>query len=310
MGYAIIESWNILDALYMTVITLTTTGFEEVHDLDLYGRIFTIVLLTSGILAAAVAVASFTSFLVEGEILNILGRRKLTKELNRLKNHYILCGYGRIGRVIAREFADNNISFVVVESAYERVEEAIKNGYTALHGNSVEDEILIDAGVMRAKGLIAAVSTTADNVYITLSAKSLNPDIFVMGRAEDDTSTRRLTAAGADEVVSPYMIGGRRMANSILRPAMVEFIDVAIGRKNFELVMEEVTIGKRSHLIGKTISDSEIRNRFGTIIVAILKPDGKMIYNPPPDSLMEVGDKIIAMGESENVKALVKALGS
>jgi voltage-gated potassium channel len=308
LGYIVIEGWNVLDALYMTVITLTTTGYREVHPLGLTGRIFTIIILTSGILVAAATIGAFTRFLVEGEIKNLMGRRRLAREIEKLKNHYIICGYGRIGKVIAAEFAENKIPFVVIDSSFEKVEEIAKEGHPAIQGDSVEDDVLIGAGLMRAKGLIAAVRTPADNVYITLTAKSLKPDIFTMGRADDEASEKKLLAAGADQVVCPYAIGGKRMANIILRPAVVEFVDMVVGRKRLSLAMEEINVGEKSHLVGKTIIDSEVREKYGAIIVAILRPDGKTVYNPPPKTAIEEGDVLIALGEIENLQALSKAL--
>ena len=303
----IVERWNILDSLYMTVITLTTTGFSEVKPLGREGRIFTIILLTSGILVAAVALGSFTRFVIEGEILKFMGSRRLAKEIKNLKNHYIVCGYGRIGKVIAREFHDQKVPFVVTDSSLEKMEELAKERFPAVFGNSVEEETLLNAGIMRAKGLIAAVGSPADNVYITLSAKVLNPDIFVMGRANDDTTEKRLRAAGADEVVCPYAIGGRRMANFVLRPAVVEFVDLAVARKNLALAMEEIRIGETSQLVGKTIIDSAVRNRYGVIIVAILKPDGQMLFNPPPSTAIEQNDILIALGKIDDLRSLAQA---
>jgi voltage-gated potassium channel len=308
VGYAVIMRWNILDALYMTIITLTTTGYEEVHPLDLHGRIFTIVLLTSGILVAAAALGAFTRFLVEGEIVNLMGRKRLMKEIKKLKNHFIICGYGRIGKVIAVEFIEHGVPFVVVDSSFEKIEEVIKAGHLAIHGSGVDDDVLISAGLKEARGLIAAVRSPADNVYIALTAKSLKPDVFVMGRADDDASEKKLLAAGADQVVCPYAIGGRRMANLILRPAVSEFVDLAVGRKSLALALEEVKVSEGSLLVGKTIIDSEVRNRYGIIIVAIARPDGKMIFNPPPSSTISEGDVLVALGELENLRKLTKSL--
>ncbi len=307
LGYVAIEGWGFLDALYMTVITLTTTGYSEVHPLNTGGRIFTIVVLTSGFFATVVAVGALTHFLIESQIIEIFGRRRMAKEIQALKDHYIICGYGRIGKVIAGELASNDIPFVVVDSSYEKVEEITMDGYIALLGNSVDESVLVSAGIMRARGLIACVSTPADNVYITLTARALKPDIFVMGRANDETSEKRLISAGADKVVSPYSIGGRRMANIILKPAVVEFIDIAVGRKDLMLAIEEITICTGSSLIGKTIVDSGIKKSYGVIVVAILKMGGKMIFNPETTSKIDEGDVLVALGEYENLKKLARA---
>lgn len=307
LGYVTIEGWGFFDALYMTIITLTTTGYSEVHPLNTGGRIFTIIVLTSGFFATVVAVGALTHFLIEGQILELFGRRRMAKEIEGLKDHYIICGYGRIGKVIAQELSSKGVPFVIVDSSYEKTEEIMKDGFIALQGNSVDENVLISAGIMRAKGLVACVSTPADNVYIVLTARDLKPDIFIMGRANDETSEKRLISAGADKVVSPYSIGGRRMANIILKPAVVEFIDIAVGRKDLMLAIEEVTVCKGSSFVGKSIIDSEIKKLYGIIIVAILKKGGKMIFNPDPTSIIDEGDIMVALGQDEGLKALALA---
>ena len=306
LGYILIEDWGFLDALYMTIITLTTTGYSEVHPLNTGGRVFTIIVLTSGFFATVVAVGALTHFLLEGQILELFGRRRMAKEIEGLKDHYIICGYGRIGKVIAQELSSNDIPFVIVDSSYEKTEEIIRDNYIALHGNSVEENVLLNAGIIRAKGLITCVSTPADNVYITLTARDLKPDIFVMGRANDETSEKRLISAGADKVVSPYSIGGRRMANIILKPAVVEFVDLAVGRKDLKLAVEEIKVSSSSSLVGKTIVDSEIKKRYGIIIVAILKDDGKMLFNPDPKLVIREKDILVALGKYEDLKDLAQ----
>ena len=308
VGYAVIQKWGLLDSLFMTVITLTTVGYGEIHPLTDMGRIFTIFLIISGMITVGTIIAEFTRFLVEGEIRNYMERKLTKRTIKKLKDHYIICGYGRIGSVIADELHEHNVPFVVVDSSPEKIDEITKKGYPAVNGNSVDDEALLAAGIMRAKGLIAAVGSPADNVYITISAKALAPDIFVMGRAHDKTAEKRLLSAGADEVVCPYSIGGRRMANLILRPAVVEFLDLTVGKRDLELAIEEMKVGSGSSLIGKTIVDSEIRAKFGIIIVAILRPNEKMVFNPPPQSVINENDTLIALGQIQNLKALSSAV--
>lgn len=290
----------------MTIITLTTTGYSEVHPLDTGGRVFTIIVLTSGFFATVVAVGALTNFFIQGQILELLGRRRMAKEIEGLKDHYIICGYGRIGKVISNELLLNNIPFLVIDSSYEKVEEITRNNLVALLGNSVEESVLLNAGIERAKGLITCVSTPADNVYITLTAKDLKPDIFVMGRANDETSEKRLISAGADKVVSPYSIGGRRMANIILKPAVVEFLDIAIGRKDLKLAVEEIEVSKGAAILGKSLINSEIKKHYGIIIVAILKEDGKMLFNPDPTLVIEENDVLVALGKYDDLKNLAK----
>jgi voltage-gated potassium channel len=290
----------------MTVITLTTTGYSEVHPLDTGGRVFTIIVLTSGFLATVVTVGALTNFLLEAQILELFGRRRMAKEIEGLNDHYIICGYGRIGKVISKELMLNNVPFLVIDSSYEKIEEIARDDYIALLGNSVEESVLLNAGIMRAKGLITCVSTPADNVYITLTARDLKPDIFVMGRANDDTSEKRLISAGADKVVSPYSIGGRRMANIILKPAVVEFLDIAIGRRDLKLAVEEIEVCRGTAIEGKSIIESEIKKRYGIIIVAILKEDGKMLFNPDPTLVIEEKDVLVALGKYDDLKNLAQ----
>ncbi len=308
LGYAIIERWNLLDSFYMTVTTLTTVGYGEIHPLSNAGRIFTIALIISGVLVVGVNIAAFARFLIEGEIRDFMDKKRAKRDVDRLTDHYIICGYGRIGTVIADELHEHKIPFVIVDSSPEKVEEIAQKGYPAILGDSVHEEVLLAAGIMRAKGLVTAVGSPADNVYITISAKALKPGIFVLGRAHDEIAEKRLKAAGADQVVCPYSIGGRRMANIILRPAVVEFLDLTVGKKDLELAIEELRVKRGSSLIGKTIIDSEIRNKYGAIIVAIARPNEKMVFNPPPQSVILEDDVLIALGEMKNLKALSTAV--
>ncbi len=239
-----------------------------------------------------------------GELRKIIGRRNLEAKIQNLRNHHIICGYGRIGSVIADELHEHDVPFVLVDSSPDKIEEIARKGYPAIKGDSVEEEVLLAAGIKRAKGLVAAVGSPADNVYITISAKALVPRIFVMGRAHDETAEKRLHAAGADQVVCPYSIGGRRMANLILRPAVVEFLDLTDGKRDLELAIEEMRVRSGSPLVGKTIVDSEIRTKFGIIIVAVLRPNEKMVFNPPPQSVINENDTLIALGQIQSLKAL------
>ncbi len=292
----------------MTVTTLTAVGYGEIHPLSNFGRIFTIALIFGGIFVVAINITTFARYVVEGEIRGFMEKRRTKKDVDRLTDHYIICGYGRIGRVIADELFDHDIRFVVVDSSPEKIDEVSKKGYPAVAGDAVEDEVLMSAGIMRAKGLVAAVGSPADNVYITISAKALKPGIFVMGRAHDETSEKRLRSAGADQVVCPYSIGGRRMANLISRPAVSEFLDFTVGKKDLELAIEEMTVSGGSSIIGKTIVDSEIRTKFGVIIVAVLRPNEKMVFNPPPQLIINENDTLIALGQIQNLKALSSAV--
>lgn len=241
-GYRLIEGWSLLDALYMTVITITTVGYGEIRQLSEEGRIFTVFLIMSSFGVMGYIVTSTAQTLIAGQIKMALGRRKLEKKVKRLKNHYVLCGYGRIGSFIAREFDAEHVPFVVVEKDPEKVKLLEEDGFPYIEGDAIDDENLISAGVERATCLVAATGSDADNLYITLSTRSLNPNIYILSRAAEAGAEKKLLTAGANRVVSPYLIGAARMLNAVLRPNIVEFVDLVVERKHLELQLEEITV--------------------------------------------------------------------
>ncbi|MBW2451372.1 MAG: NAD-binding protein, partial [Deltaproteobacteria bacterium] len=228
-GYALIEDWDLFDSLYMTVITLATVGFKEVHELSPEGMLFTIILIISGTGIIAYALSSLIQIMVEGQIYNILGRRKLETRLNQLHDHYIVCGYGRIGHMICKELQARPVPFVIVEKDPLLTDRLNRDGYLYVVGDATDDDTLLTAGIHRAKGLITAVTSDTDNVYITLTARGLNPSLFILARAGEEGSEKKLLRAGASKVISPYTIGANRMAQAILRPSVVDFIEIATG---------------------------------------------------------------------------------
>jgi len=302
-GYTLIEGWPLFDSLYMTVITLATVGFREVAPLSDAGRAFTILLIVFGAGIIAYAIGSMIQILVEGQVLKVLGRKKLEKQIAKLSGHYIICGYGRIGAMIAREFSARPKPFVVVENDPEVCERLASEGHLFVRGNATDDETLLAAGIERAQGLITAVTSDTENVYITLTARGLKPDLFILARAGEENSEVKLLRAGASKVVSPYIIGATRMAQAILRPSVVDFIEIATGAQNVELQLEEIRIAASSRLIGKTLLTSGIRKEIGVIIVGI-KRSGRMLFNPAPDSEMQDGDILITLGEPNAVRQL------
>ena len=303
-GYMVVEGWGALDSLFMTVITLSTIGFEEVHPLDKSGQVFTICLIFFGLGTAAYALKNATRFVLEGEFQNIYGRRRLEQRLKNLKDHYIVCGFGRMGRLICRELARKPVPFVVVERDISNVDESDREKYLIIQSDADKDETLITAGIKRAKGLITVVSTDADNLYIVLTARGLNPDLLIVARSGEEGSEQKLIRAGANKVISPYLIGADRMAQAVLRPAVVDFIEFATQSENIELKMEEMTIRKGSSLDGVALKDCGIRQELGIIIVAIKRLDGKMEFNPSPDSMLYAGDCLIALGQPGQLKVL------
>lgn len=301
-GYMFIEGWNCLDSLYMTVITIASVGFKEVHDLSPNGRIFTIILIICGVGSVAYALTAVAKIVLEGEIKEIFGRKRLEKKIKELKNHYIVCGYGRMGKIICRELMGKNIKFVAIEKKLDIFVE--KEDLLIFEGDATKDEILKEAGIERAKGLISVLPTDAENLFVVLSAKELNPDLFIVARAGEEGSEQKLLRAGADRVVSPYHIGGLRIAHTVLKPAVVDFIEFATKSGNIDLQMEELTVQEGSKLAGLTLDECGIGRDLGIIIVAIKKTTGDMKFNPTFRTSIKAGDTLIALGEISKLKIL------
>ena len=308
-GYMIIEGWGFLDALYMTVITLATVGFNEVHRLSDAGRVFTILMIVVGVSVLGYTVGKLAQIMFEGQFQRFLGRKKVEKSIEELRDHYIVCGYGRIGALICREFSAKPVPFVVVESNPAVLEKLEEDSVLFLRGNATEDETLLKAGIKRAKGLVSVVTSDTENVYITLTARGLNPDLYILARSGDPGSDIKLTRAGATKVVSPYQIGGTRMAQAILRPNVVDFIEIATGREHLDLQMEEIFIPAQSPFIGKNLKDAGLRRDTGVIIVGIKKADGKMVFNPGGTSNLHAKDTLIVLGQPSEITKLENLMG-
>ena len=303
VGYILIEGWSFIDALYMTVITLTTIGFGEVRPLDDEGRVFTMVLAVSGVGAIFYALLGVFQFLIEGELGALLGVQRMKGRIADIRDHYILCGFGRVGEEIAREFAARSIQFVVVESNPQAIERGQRLGYLFLVGDATSDAVIREAGVERARCLLAASDSDAGNTFIVLTAKALNPDIFVVSRAANMESEPRMLRAGADRVFSPYMMAGRRMALSALQPMVVEFIETLTTGQEGAQVLAEIEISEESGLAGRTIHD--VLHACRTIVVlGLQRATGQMQVGPQADTTLEVGDKIIVMGEEEELETI------
>jgi len=307
-GYMAIEGWDFFDALYMTVITIATVGYGEVHIVSPTGRMFTLVLIFLGVGFFLYVVGNFIQFLVEGRIRYVLGRRKLDRQINKLKNHYIICGYGRMGRALARFLIQRYLDVVVIEQNQARTPVMDEDGILYLVGAATDESLLIRAGIERARGLITVVGSDADNVFLVLLARQMNPDIFIVARAVMNSAKRTLTAAGANKVVSPYDLGARRMAHAILRPTVIEFLEMAFADENVDVEVEELTIKPNSPVVHRTLYESEIRPKFGVIIISIKKGDGHMVFNPEADTLLESDDTLVVVGGAANIKGLEKLL--
>lgn len=301
VGYIAIEGFKPLDALYMTIITLTTVGFGEVHRLDDFGKVFTIVLILMGAGFVAYNLAYFSQVLLDENLPELYRRRKLKKQLEQLKDHYIICGYGQMGQIITAELLRHEVPVVTIESDEAQIHRIREKGILHLAGDSTEEENLIAAGIERAKGLVAVVSKDTDNVFIVLTARDLNRDLLIIARASTVNTEKRLLKAGADRVVSPYASGAVRIAHNILRPTVTDFLELALSGEGMELSMEELRIPEDAALVDKALKHSGIRSQYDLIIVAIKRADGKMIYNPSPDEILRSGDILVAIGPQENL---------
>lgn len=301
VGYSFIEGWPLFDSLYMTIITLATVGFREVAPLSDQGKAFTILLIVFGASIIAYSAGSLIRFTVEGQLRQIMGRKKVEKQIGKIEAHYIICGYGRIGNLICKEFQAKPLPFVVVEKDPDLCAKLAEEGVLFVQGDATDDETLETAGIRRAKGLITAVTSDTENVYITLTARGLNPSLFILARSGEEGSELKLRRAGASKVISPYVIGATRMAQAILRPSVVDFIEIATAGHNLELQLEEIRIRNGSRLAGKNLINSGIRKDLGIIIVGIKKGDGNMVFNPASETLIEAGDVLITLGEAPEI---------
>lgn len=301
-GYMIIEGWNLLDSIYMTIITITTVGFREVHDLSFSGKVFTIILVIGGVGTVLYTLSTGAKIVLEGELQEIFGRKRLERKIRDLKDHYIVCGYGRMGKIICRELGERGIEFVVIEKNPDITQEKVAT--LIFEGDATKDEILKEVGIEKSKGLISVLPTDAENLFVVLSARVLNPNLFIVARAGEEGSEQKLLRAGADRVVSPYHIGGLRIAHTVLKPVVVDFIEFATKSGNIDLQMEEISIQKDSKLSGLTLDECGIGRDLGIIIVAIKQTTGDMRFNPTFRSTINPGDTLIALGEVSKLRIL------
>ncbi len=303
-GYMILEDMSFIDALYMTVITLATVGFKEVKDLDERGKIFTIILILTGFGVFTYTLTVGAKILIEGEIKEVFKKRKMKKRVDGISNHYVICGYGRMGSIIVSELRANNIPLVIIEKNKGNLPE--NEDLVYVEGDATHDEVLISAGMQKAKGLITVLPSDAENLYVVLSARELNRNLFIVARAVDKEAEHKLKRAGADKVVSPYFIGGLRIAHTVLRPTVVDFLEFATRAEHVEIQIEEIEVLKNSSLVGKTIEQSGIGRDLGIIIIGIKRTDGRMKFNPTSQTLIKEGDILIVLGQEDSLSSLEK----
>jgi voltage-gated potassium channel len=307
-GFKILEGWGWMDALYMTIITIATVGYQELHPLGESGRIFNMVLIFLGLGTTTYVAASVVQFMVEGRIRAIMGRRRLDRKIGRLSRHYIVCGYGRIGRMLCHTLRQKPVNMVVIEKSLDLIPALEKDGMLYIQGDATSEEVLKRASIERAQGLVAVLATDTENVFLVLTARQLAPDLMIIARASREESKNKLRAAGANIVESPYEMGALRLAQRIMRPTVTSFLEFAFSQSRKDIQLEELLVSDASTLARSSLKDSGIRQKFNLIIIAINKPDGTMLFNPSFESVLLPGDTVIAVGEVDNLDQLQKVL--
>lgn len=302
------EGWTPLESFYQVVITLSTVGFHEVHPLSERGQILTSLLILLGVGNFAYLVGAFSQILVDGTLQEIIKQKRLRRMLAKKENHFIVCGFGRIGSVVALEILKEGHAVVVIEQDEQIVERLKLQGIDHIHGDATIEKNLVLANIKKAKALITALNDEAKNVYVVLTARQLAPDLPIIARADHETTIPKLKLAGATKVMTPHLIGGIRMAQTVLKPNVTDFVDLAMQDSSLDLQMEELIISEKSTLAGKDLIQSQIRPNYNLIIIAIKKKDGQMVFNPGPKTIIEARDTLIAVGSKENLRRIEEIL--
>jgi voltage-gated potassium channel len=304
IGYQLIEGWSFLDSIYMVIITLFTVGFQEVHSLSQFGRVFTMFIIVVGVGTAVYAGSLLVEIIVEGEILGYGRRRKMEKIINEMKDHYIICGFGRTGHQVAEEFDAARVPYVVVDRKQKTEEELGSKGIPYIIGDIINDNNLVEAGIKTAKGLISAADSDVANVFVTLSARALNPELYIVARASEIEAENKLKMAGANRVILPYYISGKRIAAYATRPVTSDFLDMVMHGESLEFSLSEITVPDTSSLLNKTLSEAKIREKSGALVIAIRKVDGSFNLQPQSSSTIEKRDIFVVIGTQEQVGLL------
>lgn len=307
-GFVVIEGYSVFDAFYMTLITITTVGYEEVHRLSHAGRVFNSFLIFVGVAAIFLAAGAMTQTIIELEFQDRYGKRKKKKMIDNLEDHFIVCGFGRVGRNASTELQRLQAPLIVIDQNEERVERAMQMGMLAVEADATLDNTLRAAGVMRAKGLIASLASDAENLFIILSAKTLNPGLTVVTRASEEEAEIKLRRAGADIVFTPYAIVGHRIAQALVKPHLVEFLNIATTDVGPQVMLEQMLLEPRSELASKTFGEIQQRCPTGIIPLAVRRAGGQMVFNPAPSTMVSAGDYLIAIGEKPGLENLEKLL--
>jgi len=310
VGYILIEGWSAFDAFYMTVTTVATVGFQEIHPLSTAGRAFTVGLIISGVGTLFYLLGNLARLLVEGELRALLGRYRTEGKMKAVTNHYIVCGYGRMGKRICKEFRAKPLPFVVIDKNPDVIASLQREGLMAVEGDATQDDVLIRAGIERAKGVVSVVNTDTENLFIVLTARGLNKDLYIVARAGDEGSEQKLMRAGANRVSSPYHIGGMQMAQAVIRPAVMDFLELATQSEHLDLQMEELIVEQGSRFDGRTPYDCGFSEDPGLVLIAVKRTLGHLEFNPGSKVLLAKGDKLIVLGQPESLKRLESVIRS
>src|SRR3974390_1539213 len=302
-GFHFIEGWTYFDGFYMVVTPITSIGYGEIHPLSHTGRLFNSFIIITGVGLVLLLVGGASRTLLEFELQSVFGRRRMDREISRLSGHFIICGAGRVGRSAARELARRPLPFVVVDTNEEKLKKYSSEGWLTFLGDATLAPVLQEVRIGHAKGLVAATTTDATNIYIILTARSLNPKLKIIARASEEEAEKHLLTAGADHVVSPYNFAGYRIAQTFMRPHVVDFFDTAMSQQK-PLEIEEVQVQPGSRFAGQTLEGSRIRQEMGVIVLAIKRENSQIRFNPPPDEAIHVGDHLIVMGEPTGLRRL------
>jgi len=303
IGFHVIESLSFLDSLYMTIITVFTVGFREIKEpLSPVGQVFTIFIILGGVGTVLYTFTKLAEVVYEGTINKIWRRRRMEKKIQKLKDHYIICGHGRLGNTVRERLEEENLPFVVIDNSEEGLVE-LKGKQDCLHmeGDATNEEVLIKAGIKRAKALAALLATDADNLYLVMTVKLINPSLFVLSKVMDEEAERKILQIGANKVVSPYKLSGLKIAQGLIRPTLVDFLDLIIRRSELSLLMEEMIVKKNSRIAKRTLTECDIRRKANIIVVAIKKPGEDIVFNPSPSVDIESGDTLLVLGDNADI---------
>ena len=310
IGFVLIEHYSWFDAFYMTLTTITTVGYQELRPLSHSGRVFNSFLILFGVSAMFLSVGAMTQTIIELELEDPYGKRRKLTMIHQMDNHFIICGFGRVGRNASHEFKRANAPFVILDRSEQRIAKAIDAGMLAMLADATQDNSLREAGVAHARGLIAALPSDAENLFIILSAKALNPRLTVVTRVAEEEASEKLRRAGADTVLTPYAMAGRQLADVLLRPRVVEFLDFARSNVGPNITIEQLQLPGEPAASRQTLAGLIALRASGVIVLAVRRHDGQTIFNPPPDSEISPGDFLIVMGERPRIAELGRALGT